>query len=127
VTSGYQQALTSGSITFSSPTVIVKTPQLPAGNYAVIASLNVTNGGYGGSSVCWTTPDSAGSNNTDQVRVEAFLSQELSINDIWHVTNAQDSIDLVCNSTGTGTANGATITVFPLSNVTQTTISGSTT
>jgi hypothetical protein len=104
----------------------VKTPPLPAGNYAVLAALNVSGGGYGGSSLCWTTPDSAGVGNTDHVQAQAFLSQELTINDIWKVTNAQDSIDLVCDSTGQATANNATITVFPLTNVTQTTANGGT-
>jgi hypothetical protein len=112
---------------FSNPTVIVKTPPLPVGNYAVLASVNVINGGYGGSSVCWTTPDSAGVTNTDHVEAQALTSQELSINDIWRVTNAQDSIDLVCQGAGTATANGATITVFPLTNVTETNISSPTT
>jgi hypothetical protein len=105
--------------------VIVKTPQLPAGNYAVLASLSVTNGGYGGSAVCWTTPDSAGINNTDHVQAETALSQELTINDIWRVTAAQDSIDLVCTGTSTATANNATITAIPLGNVTETTVPSS--
>src|SRR5262249_47284173 len=88
VAAGYQQSLTSGSVTFSNPTVIVKTPQLPTGNYAVLASVSVSNGGYGGTSDCWTTPDSAGVNNTDHVHAEALVTQELSINDIWRISTA---------------------------------------
>jgi hypothetical protein len=126
VVNGYQQALTGGSITFSNPTAIVRTPSLPAGNYAVFASLGVTNGGYGGSSVCWTTPDSSGITNTDHVQAQTSLSQELTVNDIWRVTKSQDSIDLVCDATGLATVNNATITTLPLGNVTQTTIPGAT-
>jgi hypothetical protein len=107
----------------------VKTPQLPAGHYAVLASLSVNAGEqFGGRAVCWTTPDSAGKDNTDSVQAQASLSQEqdLSINDIWNVTKAKDSIDLVCDSTAPVTANNATITALPLTHVTQTTTSGST-
>lgn len=124
ITSGYQAALTAGAVSFSNPAIIVQTPRLPAGNYAVLASLTVSSGGYGGGTVCWTTPDSAGINNTDHVQAQTFLSQELTINDIWRVSKAQESIDLVCDGTA-ATANNATITAFPLANVTQTTTSGS--
>jgi Collagen triple helix repeat (20 copies) len=129
ITNGYQQALTGGDITFSKPTVIVKTPQLPAGHYAVLASLSVSNEEEsGGSAFCWTTPDSAGIDNTDSVQAKASLSQqqELSINDIWNVTKAQDRIDLVCDSPASAAATNATLTVFPLTHATQTTVTGST-
>jgi Collagen triple helix repeat (20 copies) len=123
ITNGYQTALTAGTVAFSNPTVIVQTPQLPAGNYAVLASLSVSNSGYGGATVCWTTPDSLGINNTDRVQAQTSLSQQLTVNDIWRVSKAQDRIDLVCD--GAATANNATIAAFPLANVTRTTTSGS--
>lgn len=125
ITSGYQAALTTGTVTFSNPTVIVQTPQLPAGNYALLASLSLSVGGYGGNAVCWTTPNSAGINNTDHVEAESSLSQQLALNDVWHVSKPQDSIDLVCNGTATATANDASIIAIPLANVTQTTATGS--
>jgi hypothetical protein len=127
ITSGYQQALTSGSIGFSNPAVIVKTPRLPAGEYAVLASLGVSGSEGGQGATCWTTPDSAGINNTDSVEAQASLwqEQELTINDIWKVSKAQDSIDLVCSGSGTPEAQNATITVFPLTHASQTTIKGS--
>jgi Collagen triple helix repeat (20 copies) len=129
VTTGYQQALTGGSITFLNPTVIVKTPRLSAGQYVILASLGVSGEESGGTAVCWTTPDSAGIDNTDSVQAKASLwqQQELSINDIWKVTKARDSIDLVCDGTATAAAQNATITVFPLTHANQTTIKGSTT
>ena len=129
ITNGYQQALTGGNITFSNPTAIVKTPQLPAGHYAVLASLSVSSDEeHSGSAVCWTTPNTAGIDNTDAVQAQASLSQqqELSINDIWNVTKAQDTIDLVCDSTATAAATNATITVFPLTHASETTVKGST-
>jgi hypothetical protein len=134
ITNGYQQALTSGGITFSDPTVIVKTPRLPAGEYAVLASLDVSSDQYFGTAVCWTTPDSAGVNNTDSVQASGSLGQdqELSINDIWNVSKAQDNIDLVCDvgtttatsGTATATAKNAAITVFPLTHAYQTITTG---
>ncbi len=129
ITTGYQQALTGGSIAFSNPTVIGETPQLPAGTYAVLASLSVSGAESGGNAVGWTTSDSAGVNNTDSVQAEASLWQQqaLSVNDIWKVTKAQDSIDLVCDGTATAAAKDATITVFPLTHADQTTIKGPTT
>ena len=108
----------------------MKTPQLPAGHYAVLASLSVSSDEENSeSAVCWTTPNGAGIDNTDSVQAEVSLSQqrELSINDIWNVTKAQDTIDLVCDSTATAAATNATITVFPITHASQTTVKGSTT
>ena len=76
------------------------------------------------------TPTGPRIDNTDSVQAEVSLSQqrELSINYIWNVTKAQDTIDLVCDSTATAaaTTNG-TITVFPITHASQTTVKGSTT
>ncbi len=103
--------------------MIVQSPPLPSGNYAVLASLNVSNGGlWRGPRFVGPPPIAPASTTPMACRLKHPMSQELTINDIWRVSTAQDRIDLVCN--GTATANNATITALPLANVTQTTTSG---
>jgi hypothetical protein len=115
VTNDWQASLVGGSVVIGQqPTLIVRSPSLPAGNYAVTAQLTVAgsnnhNPGNDQPTVevdCWVTPNSAGiSSNADGVRVATDITaptQSLDVNDLITTTNTSDQIDLVCSASTVG-------------------------
>jgi hypothetical protein len=118
-TQAWQGALVKGTVSVGKrATLVVGTPPVRSGHYAVVADLTVAGSGSNeagndkqASEIdCWITPNSAGlSSNRDGVRVAATIgtgTQTLSLNDVVTTTLPSDQIDLACElSSGEGRNN----------------------
>jgi hypothetical protein len=135
-TNAWQGTLSGGIVGIGqSPTLIVRTPSLPAGHFMVTAELTVAGSARGNDRGevqvdCWVTPNRAGiSSNADGVRVSTDVTtnaQSLNLSDLI-TTAAPDQIDLVCRASpvagapnGTASVTNASIIATQISNVTKT-------
>jgi hypothetical protein len=131
ITNGYQGVLEGGTQVRQQATVIVQTPSLPAGHYAVTAQVTVSGSAsnnrgqdHGTDEVsCWVTADSAAtSSNHDGVTVAADIgssTQTLTVSDLVSPSASPDRIDLVCrvlpsSSEGVPTAQVTTASITAL-------------
>jgi Collagen triple helix repeat (20 copies) len=142
-TSAWQGALVGGALPVEDQaTLVVQTPPLPDGHYAVTADLSVAGSGSpdprdaGDTSEleCWLTPNRAGkASNRDRVRVTADLGpdqQSFSVTDLLTTTTPADEIDLVCqvsssnpgSNAQTATITHASVTALTITHIATTTV-----